>query len=381
LGQKGAVSKNYTNNFVPIGVKPFQKRNVVMQINQKLVEKFFAGQCTAEEARMVSKFLADEENREIYLNGEEWAHFESKEKFDDQISDRIYVNVLDHIHDRQEVKRLRFRYLAYAASIALIATLGLLAYKFNNDKIVKSDVSTLTKNRVPARVAKFVTNTSNVKQSYTLPDGTIVELDPKSEVSYFPFDQGKRDVLLIGQALFRVHKDKTKPFTVFANNLATTALGTIFKITAFKNGLYTKVKLIEGKVVVKPQQKLLAAGVKTVYLLPGKVFTVNMQTYVANVKEVNILSAKKLEVLDQNKAIVTENAIIFDNEPLTGVFGALENKLNIKIKYSANQLNKKVFTGQYEFGRDDMDSFLNMLCSLNSLTAEKTEEGYTIKKK
>jgi transmembrane sensor len=106
-----------------------------------------------------------------------------------------------------------------------------------------------------------------------------------------------------------------------------------------------------------------------------------MQTYVANVKEVNILSAKKLEVLDQNKAIVTENAIIFDNEPLTGVFGALENKLNIKIKYSANQLNKKVFTGQYEFGRDDMDSFLNMLCSLNSLTAEKTEEGYTIKKK
>jgi transmembrane sensor len=160
-----------------------------MQINQKLVEKFFAGQCTAGEARMVSKFLADEDNREIYLNNEEWEHFEPGEKVDDQISDRIYVNVLDHIHDTQEVKRVRFRYLAYAASIALIATIGLLMYKFGTNRIAKSNVATLTKTGVPARVAKFITNTSNEKQSYTLPDGTIVELDPNSEVSYFPFDQ------------------------------------------------------------------------------------------------------------------------------------------------------------------------------------------------
>lgn len=97
-----------------------------MQINQKLVEKFFAGQCTAEEARMVSKFLADGDNREIYLNSEEWEHFEPKEKVDGEVSDRIYVNVLDHIHDTKEMKRSRLRYLAYAASIALIATIGLV---------------------------------------------------------------------------------------------------------------------------------------------------------------------------------------------------------------------------------------------------------------
>lgn len=352
-----------------------------MQINQKLVEKFFAGQCTAEEARMVSKFLSDGDNREIYLNSEEWEHFEPNEKVDSEVSDRIYVNVLDHIHDTVEIKRSRFRYLAYAASIALIATIGLVVYKFNSNQISRSNTVALVKHAVPARVAKFVSNTSNTKQIHTLPDGTIVELAPNSEVSYFPFDRGKRDVVLIGQALFRVHKDKTKPFTVFANDLATTALGTVFKITAFKKGLYTKVRLIEGKVVVRPQQKLLSEGVKTVYLLPGKVFTVNMQTYVANVKEVNILPAKKLEILDQNRAIVTENAIIFDNESLAGVFDALETKLNIKIKYSASQLNKKVFTGEYEFGRDDIDSFLNMLCSLNNLTPEKTEVGYNIKKK
>jgi transmembrane sensor len=352
-----------------------------MQINQKLVEKFFSGQCTAEEARIVSKFLAEENNREIYLNSEDWEHFEPTEKVDGSVSDRMYVNVLDHIHSTLETKRTRLRYLAYAASLALIFTVGMLVYKFSGSQISRSNVAVLKKPEVSTRVAKFLTNTSKIKQVYTLPDGSIVELDPNSEISYFPFDQGKRDVFLIGQALFRVHKDKSKPFTVFANNLATTALGTVFKITAFKKDLYTRVRLIEGKVVVKAQHKLLSAGIKTVYLLPGKVFSVNMETYAANVKNFNIGVPKQQKGSYQNRAIITESGIVFDNEPLAGVFDALESKLNIKINYTADQLNKKVFTGQYEFGRDDIDSFLNMLCSLNSLTAEKTGEGYTIKKK
>ena len=352
-----------------------------MQINQKLVEKFFAGQCTADEARMVSEFLADGNNREIYLNSEEWEHFEPKEKIDKAISDRIYVNVLDHIHNKREVKRVRFRYLAYAASIALIATVGLAVYKLNNNRVAKTNFATSNKPRANTRVEKFLTNNAEVKQTYTLPDGSIVELDPKSEVSYFPFDQGKRDVTLIGQALFRVHKDKTKPFTVFANGLATTALGTVFKITAFKKGLYTKVHLIEGKVVVKPHDKLLTAGVKTVYLLPGKVFTVNMETYAAEVKVFSVMPPKQLETLDKGRAIITESAITFENEPLAGIFNTLETKLNVRIKYNTNQLNKKEFTGEFEFGRDDIDSFLTMICSMNDLIVEKTEAGYTIKKK
>ncbi|GGH12654.1 FecR family protein [Pedobacter zeae] len=351
-----------------------------MQINQKLVEKFFSGQCTAAEARLVSKYLADENNREVYLNSEEWEHFEPVEKVDEKISDRIYVKVLDHIHDKRETRRIRFRYLAYAASIVLIATVGLVAYKLTNNRVAKPSYVASNRSKPVTRVETFITNTSAVKKNYTLPDGTIVELYPKSEVSYFPFDQGKRDVNLTGQALFRVHKDKTKPFTVFANNLATTALGTVFKITAFKKGLYTKVRLIEGKVMVKPLSKLLSAGVETVYLLPGKVFTVNMQTYAASVKPFNVEAPKQLETLDPGKAIVTEAAIVFDNEPLSGVFNALETKLNIKINFTPSELIKMEFTGQYEFGRDDIDGFLKMIGSLNNLTVDKTDVGYTIKK-
>jgi len=353
-----------------------------MQITQKLVEKFFAGQCTAEEARMVSKFLEDQSNRELYLNTGEWEKFQPEEEITAKVSDGMYVKILDRIYDAAESKRSYFRYWSYAASILIVASIGLFGY-LNQRKATPANsfVSTKKVDKLQTKYAKFLTNTSNHKQNYTLPDGSIVELDPKSEISFLPFDQGKRDINLTGRALFRVHKDKAKPFTVFANNLATTALGTVFKITAFKKGTFTTVKLIEGKVVVKPNDKMLNAGVKTVYLTPGKQLTVNMQTYLAKVTNFDVAPAMKTESLDHNKAVMTESAIIFDNENLAGVFNLLENKLNIKIKYSANQLSKKVFTGQYEFGRDDADTFLNMLCSLNNLIAEKTEEGYTIKKK
>lgn len=351
-----------------------------MQINQKLVEKFFAGQCTAEEARMVSKFLEEPSNREIYLNPSEWEDFVVEEKVSEKVSDRVYVNVLDQIHEKKEAKRVKLKYLAYAASLVIVFSAGWLVYKVKPEpKVELSEVAKQTQKQPLVKVATFFTNTSNAKRTYTLPDGTVVELNPNSEVSFLPFDEGKRDVKLTGEGLFRVHKDKTKPFTVYANNLATTALGTVFRITAFKKGIFTKVNLIEGKVVVRPQNILELKGVQTVYLTPGKSFTVNMQTYQAVVTDINVVPTRKVEAGEPSKAIITESAINFDNESLAGVFNVLETKLNIQIKYNANQISKKVFTGQYEFGRDDADSFLKMLCELNNLVAEKTDAGYTIK--
>ena len=68
----------------------------------------------------------------------------------------------------------------------------------------------------------------------------------------FPFQNNKREIYLEGEAYFKVAKDKTKPFTVFAGALATTALGTQFRITAKKNtpGNIT-VKLFTGKVAIR----------------------------------------------------------------------------------------------------------------------------------
>ncbi|WP_443937234.1 FecR family protein [Pedobacter sp. MW01-1-1] len=352
-----------------------------MHVDQKLVEKFFAGHCTAEEARWVSKFLEEPINRKLYLDPTEWENYVPTELVNKEVSDRVFVNVLNHIHYKREAKRAKLRFIGYAASALLVVSTGLFFYKSQEIKpipLAQNDRPLKVKN-TERKLTRFINTSKHVKTNI-LPDGTIVELNPNTEISFYPFDHGKRDVTLIGEGLFKVHKDKTKPFTVYANNLATTALGTVFRITAFKKSPFTKVELLEGKVVVKPQEKLREKGVQQVYLEPGKSFTVNMKTFQSFISNTNEIVTGKKTLLTINKVIITEKGITFNNEPLEHVFNTLQEELNVKIEYNTKLVSKMVFSGQYEFGHDEMESFLTMLCALNNLVVEKNEKGYIIRK-
>ncbi|MCZ4243185.1 FecR family protein [Pedobacter punctiformis] len=349
-----------------------------MQVDQKLIEKFFAGKCSADEACMVSKFLENQEHFEKHWDLEDWNAFKMKEELPEALSKKMNSEIISHIYDQKEARVKRLKYLAYAATIAVVVSVGLFV-SLSGNKNTDLNVSTNKQKELIKEVAETIyKNDLAIKRSYTLPDGSIVELEPKSEISFLPFNQ-KRDIKLRGEALFRVHKDKARPFTVYGNNLATTALGTIFRVSAFANNKYTSVKLLEGKVVVKPQNILLNAGVKMVYLTPGKSFTVNMENYAAVVKDFAKPQETIIAKINKGSVLITESAMIFNNQPLSEVFKALEQKLNISIAYNPKLVNKKTFSGQYEFGRDDADEFLTTLTFINGLTVEKTEKGYVIR--
>lgn len=350
-----------------------------MQIDQNLIDKFFAGKCSKEEAVAVSHFLKDPKNFNTYWDETEWKKTASDPEVDNSISEQMKVRILDQILDRQARKDTRIRVFSYAASFLLIVSSVFLYYypsqqapnQLHGNNIALKGGNTLV----------ILKNKSGGTEKHNLPDGSIVEIEANSEISYLPFTGNKREIFLKGEALFRVHKDKKRPFTVYASDLATTALGTIFRIYARQESLFTRVNLIEGKVVVKPRNKLLAAGVKTVYLSPGKSFSVNKESYASTVG--NFVHRDKIKTFDLAKAggstTITSDAIVFNNQSLVTVFEVLSKELNVKIDYQKNSIRKKVFSGQYEFGRDDAAGFLNMVCSLNNLKVSKTSLGYTIK--
>lgn len=351
-----------------------------MQIDQKLIEKFFAGQCTADEARMVSKFLKNQAQFDEHWNIEDWNAFKAKEELPEELSKKMNSEIINQIYEHKETRNKRLKYFAYAATIIVVVSAGLFISRLDEKKTDLIANNNKSKEAVKTITATVYKNDFAVKKNYTLPDGSIVELEPKSEISFLPFNQ-KRDIKLRGEALFRVHKDKKRPFTVYGNDLATTALGTIFRVSAFANRKYTSVKLLEGKVVVKPQNAMLNAGVKAVYLTPGKSFTVNMDNYAAVVKDFVKPQETVVAKLNKGGVVFTEGAIIFNNGSLTDVFKALEQKLNISIDYDPKLVYKKEYSGQYEFGRDDADEFLTTITFINGLTVEKTDKGYVIKKK
>lgn len=118
------------------------------------------------------------------------------------------------------------------------------------------------------------------RSTVTLDDGSSITLNTDSRVSVH-YEPGRRGIVLErGQALFKVAKDRTRPFVVSAGGRDVTALGTEFDVRLSERVF--EVTLLEGRVTVSPEQDRGASGtnpaiVPLAELHPG-------QQYVATAK-------------------------------------------------------------------------------------------------
>lgn len=133
-------------------------------------------------------------------------------------------------------------YWRAAAMIALVCTLGWLAYqKYLNKPAADA-------------VAIQSVRTTNQKQTRTLPDGTVVTLNRGSRLSYPQTFGGEvREVTLTGEAFFEVTPDPTKPFRIKAKGTTVQVLGTSFNVRAYDDNVKVAVKT--GKVKFSARQK------------------------------------------------------------------------------------------------------------------------------
>ncbi|MGJ1499513.1 FecR family protein [Sphingobacterium spiritivorum] len=93
-----------------------------------------------------------------------------------------------------------------------------------------------------------------------LADGTTVWLNGSSRLEYpQEFEKDKpREVTLIGEAYFEVHKAADWPFIVHTGSVRTTVVGTQFNVKAYPGMKDVMVAVKSGKVKVSKNDKLLA---------------------------------------------------------------------------------------------------------------------------
>ena len=176
-----------------------------------------------------------------------------------------------------------------------------------------------------------------------LPDGSQVTLAPQSELRYpAQFAPGSREVYLVGEALFKVQKDKRRPFRVHSGEWVTQVLGTTFNVNAFSGAATMAVSLLEGRVQVQDRQQryLLAPGQQLlaehatgrIYRQPFRATEVlgwqHNHLQFRNQKLAD--AAPQLERLYGVKLVFEDAATAevrlwatFDNEPLPAVLAAL----------------------------------------------------------
>ena len=236
-------------------------------------------------------------------------------------------------------------------------------------------------------VVQHEVNTSGKTKQLILPDGSQIALCDSSELTYKEPAGGKRrDVYLIGKADFAVAKNKAKPFTVFSEGISTTAIGTKFTVTAKEKERFIRVRLHEGKVVIKSLKGYTAQWPKEIYLVPGQELV-----YDKSRREVSVVS-----FISENRAgkpspgLSKENPSIphydkrswfmFNNQPLNEIFDALAEMYDRKIVYQKKDVKDMYFIGTYEKA-DSLEKILKQIALLNNLAVTKQNDTFKIEKK
>lgn len=156
------------------------------------------------------------------------------------------------------------------------------------------------------------------EQKYLLlPDSTEVWLNAASSLE-FPdeFSNNKREVLLSGEAFFKVKRAPDKPFIIHTGKVSTVVLGTSFNIKAYPGQREVIISVSQGRVNVKRNHNIVAT------------LTKGQQVKIDNAEE---------KVAEKNIAVSQiaawqQGDMIYDDEVFADIVADLERIYNVNIE-------------------------------------------------
>ena len=219
-----------------------------------LIEKYLDGNASTAEVKELCEWIKNNDSLDRWIMQ---AIERSDSHLDEEVYERLYTRIKENIESREKKSHRRFSFvpmLRWAAVVCLPIIAALAVYELGLD----SKVDTLP---------LVVTAESGERAKVQLPDGTKVNINSASQISYpHDFNGKKRIVELDGEAYFEVTPDKERPFVVKAAGLEITVLGTAFDVCAYKDDSEVSVVLLTGKVdvasesdryVMQPDEKLV----------------------------------------------------------------------------------------------------------------------------
>jgi ferric-dicitrate binding protein FerR (iron transport regulator) len=222
-----------------------------------------------------------------------------------------------------------------------------------------TQIAVKTFHQEPKELVQY--NTTGKPLIIVLNEGSRVELAPSSQIRYdSSFINNRRDIYLKGTALFRVAKNPLRPFTVYADKIATTALGTVFRVSENNKG-HVFVHLFEGRVVVHSDSSMQTTGADETFLRPGELLDFNQQSLSVSVKK----SAGQKHAVLKPKA--QKKVLHFSNQPLTDMLRVIKEKCSLNVKYADGVIDGMNFTGTWDENKESIIDFLGTVCLLNNL--------------
>ncbi|MEQ9290214.1 MAG: DUF4974 domain-containing protein [Cyclobacteriaceae bacterium] len=253
----------------------------------------------------------------------------------------------------QQLKKTRQagRYLKYAVAILLILCSGLVFY-FQSDEETPATVENqlITKS-----------NTAGRKSEIHLKDGTVINLNAESELSYHEvFSDTARMVWLEGEAFFDVAKDASRPFYVISRDIIVQALGTSFNVSGYPEQGTFRVSLATGKVKVGEKSgSWLDKTAPQITLEPGQ------EVYYQSEEKV----FSTVQEFDANQVQGwTEGVLHFNKASLEDIIRKLERWYGVDIELVTLPERALNYTGQFK--RQNLENVLTSMAFVNNFEFE-----------
>ena len=278
--------------------------------NDYLLHKYLNGEASDEEIDLLN---SSEEYKDYVVLAEASNGF----RLPDFDHDSNFESILDKRKRRLGGGNSWKRYVMQIAAVAVILVAGLVFLR-NSETHIETDIAE--------------------KQSIELPDGSLVELNAASEISYNKKKWAEsRQLTLSGEAYFKV--EKGQKFSVNTPEGVVSVLGTQFNV--FMRDSVLSVVCYEGLVAVGQGNRIekLSAG-KSLRITNGRWGVISEET-------------------------VTEPAwlhgeSVFNDVTLSNVLAELNNYYNLTIILKEPALNQLQFTGS--FPHNNLEVALRSIC-------------------
>jgi ferric-dicitrate binding protein FerR (iron transport regulator) len=316
-------------------------------------ERYLDGSITPEELQELRAQLNAESDDVVGQRMQErWEGYEYEGGIGEDELDSMWDKISSRAANDSPKPQNSWRWLRVAAAIAVPLLLFSSIYYYHKSSVLSS-----------AEIA--IATGDGERATITLPDGTFVNLNEKSTLRYDSksFNSTKRHVDFDGEAFFKVSKDAKHPFTIDADKLNVTVLGTEFNLMARTNEHSAILALSEGKTALTA----LTTGRKVI-LTP-------------NHKAVLEKDAGTISVEDMNDDFMVVTAwrhkqIMFRDAPMRDVLKTLEDTFKVKFVLNGQIDMDDVFTGTMSDA--DLNIDLSILEELYDLNAQRVGDTVTL---
>jgi len=201
------------------------------------------------------------------------------------------------------------------------------------------------------------------RSTIILSDGTKVWLNSGSRLVYTPVFKGNtREVYLEGEGYFEVTKNADKPFFVRTDAFQLKVYGTKFDVHAYKSDDDYNTVLLEGKVSLNFNDRLLS---KEVFMTPNQKASLSRES-----NDFQLTHVDKIE----NYIAWIDGYLIFDNEEITDLIRRVSHYYNITIEAKLDGIPVKI-SGKLDL-KDDPERVLTALAVISKTRYMKQENKY-----